>query len=115
MRITAAILILLGCVNVYAKRLPEKSKKIDFSIEYIHSPDTYNRSIRAIGYFRSNLLWGIYGENTSDHVNALQSDAESTGCLYNVIGYRFAHFISIGPMIGVGRSIYNNQSFQYGG
>ncbi|QZT37046.1 hypothetical protein K5X82_17700 [Halosquirtibacter xylanolyticus] len=115
MRFIAVIILILFYLEVGAKRLPQKRKKIDFSIEYIHSPNTYNRSIRAIGYFQSNILWGIYGENTSDKADALMGDAESKGCLYNVFGYRLTNFLSLGPMVGVGRSLYNDQTFQYGG
>lgn len=118
MRYVVAVFMILVFINVSfdvnAKSLSRK-KKVDFSVEYIHSPNTYNRSVRAIGYFHSNFLWGIYGENTSDHANALEEDADSKGCLYNVFGYRLFDHITAGPMVGLGSSIYNQSKLQYGG
>ncbi|QZE13091.1 hypothetical protein K4L44_10870 [Halosquirtibacter laminarini] len=115
MRSLFLLLIVLSSLNLFGKSIPEKRKKMRFSIEYIHSVDTYNRSIRTIGYFNSNFLWGIYGESTSDHKNAFEENAISKGCLYNVVGVQLGNFLSIGPMVGYGQSLYNTDNFQYGG
>lgn len=96
-----------------AKRVPSQERETyEFSLEYINSIGTFNRSLRALGYDVNQMVYGIQGENCSPSEGDIT--ALSKGSLYGVCGYQFLNTVTFAGLAGYGDSYYNQEKFQYG-
>lgn len=105
---------MLICVSqAEAKRIPSQERDTyEFSLEYINSFGTFNRSLRALGYDVNQWVYGIQGENCSPGEGDIT--ALSKGSLYGVCGYQVFHSVTFAGLAGYGDSYYNQEKFQYG-
>ncbi|QZT36202.1 hypothetical protein K5X82_13080 [Halosquirtibacter xylanolyticus] len=107
-------LMVLMHLNVCAKKVPVKDKRstYHYSLEYVNSFDTFNRSMRALGYDVNQLVYGIQGENCSPSEGDVSS--LSKGSFYGLFGYQFLEALTFAGMAGYGDSYHNEDKLQYG-
>ncbi|QZE13794.1 hypothetical protein K4L44_14700 [Halosquirtibacter laminarini] len=116
-RKTISIIIVMSFAlwsnTLFAKKVPNlKRDRYHFSLEYVNSTDTFNRSVRALGYDVNNLVYGLQGENCSPTENDIE--VLSKGSVYGIFGYQFINSITFAGLAGYGESLYNGDKVQYG-